>query len=73
MTKDEIKITRRRKARTSALGYLHEIMTDLHSVGAISDEAMRQIDEGCLAPEEPEEEEKDEESLAEAKTPQSKA
>ncbi len=40
-----------RRPKSEAFAALHESMSDLHSVGAISDERMREYDESCLEPE----------------------
>ena len=37
-----------RKYRSHPLRSLHEAMSDLHSVGAIDDTKMAQVDNGCL-------------------------
>lgn len=40
-----------RRPKSEALAAVHETASDLHSVGAISDERMREYDESCLEPE----------------------
>ena len=37
------------KYKSEALEALHELMSDIHKAGGISDERMRFYDEGCLA------------------------
>jgi DNA-binding transcriptional regulator YiaG len=40
----------KQRYRSPALRSLHEVAEDLHSVGAIDAEKMRQFDNGCLLP-----------------------
>ena len=36
--------------KSPALKSLHEVMSDLHEVGAIDDTTKREFDDGCLKP-----------------------
>jgi putative transcriptional regulator len=41
-------MTAKKRYRSAALGSLHEVMQDLHEVGAIDKATMRDFDVGCL-------------------------
>ena len=41
-----------KRPKSEALAALHETMLDLHSVGAIDDRRMRDVDESCLVDDE---------------------
>lgn len=41
-----------KRPKSEALAALHETMQDLHSVGAIDDRRMREIDDACLVDDE---------------------
>ncbi len=43
-------MTQTKRYRSSALQSLHEVMEDLHEVGAIDKATMRDFDLGCLTP-----------------------
>ena len=46
-------MTQTKRYRSPALQSLHEVMEDLHEVGAIDKVTMRDFDLGCLTPVEP--------------------